>query len=618
MGPGERGHNIDVDYTTSPALFLIGALDRGPLYFDYTTASEVYIEAPQSVFGDDYDPGYVVPSQGGKNGNFYFGNKFGTAPVVQAVNKNASSNVNRLIERINSTEVGNKGWSDFLDKRATNPEYALNDGNNCEYINVVDQKLEIDITDSKFDGKVVYVNLTADMVQYLKESDKFRIRKNPSSIIVFNIEDSVVTDPELTLKKPTMFCDGEKLNGTTATNGHGEIYGWDPDHSANVNAAAVQKLFNETVIWNVMTKKNVRMESMGGTMLFPNSDRVTMETGNCSGWIVAKGTVDAKIQFHFLYNGTTRDSYGQMHFALRKAMTQTYAPKTSVVQDTSVSINKGDFKFYIQEYTDNTYSTTYGTKKAVSVDKNAIATFPTLSFYSDDTGLSDAQKHYYLQIPSGTEKVTIGGKDYYYDKTADILYDATVKEVIVTLTLDNNILSADVQYKDDKVEFTNKKMYTKLSLTKSIDAFIGEDTDGEYVNATLVFRLTYDDPLTGEKGKTREVSVQFDKNNATSQTIEVDKIPIDTTVEVKEIRLSLNIDVHDFDTKVDQAKKFLSAGNKLKVSIRFRGREMAHTDRGTDVMNRFQEAVGDAATVDKPAKLEGRSMQMFMSPKTGK
>ena len=90
------------------------------------------------------------------------------------------------------------------------------------------------------------------------------------------------------------------------------------------------------------------------------------------------------------------------------------------------------------------------------------------------------------------------------------------------------------------------------------------------------------------------------------------------TVEVKEIRLSLNIDVHDFDTKVDQAKKFLSAGNKLKVSIRFRGRGMAHTDRGTDVMNRFQEAVGDAATVDKPAKLEGRSMQMFMSPKTGK
>ena len=90
------------------------------------------------------------------------------------------------------------------------------------------------------------------------------------------------------------------------------------------------------------------------------------------------------------------------------------------------------------------------------------------------------------------------------------------------------------------------------------------------------------------------------------------------TVELKEIRLSLNIDTHDFETKVSQAKKFLSAGNKLKVSIRFRGREMAHTDRGVDVMNRFQEALGDAATVDKPAKLEGRSMQMSMSPRTGK
>ncbi len=90
------------------------------------------------------------------------------------------------------------------------------------------------------------------------------------------------------------------------------------------------------------------------------------------------------------------------------------------------------------------------------------------------------------------------------------------------------------------------------------------------------------------------------------------------TVEVKEIRLSLNIDTHDFDTKVGQARKFLAAGNKLKVSIRFRGREMAHTDRGLDVMNRFQEALGEEAVVDRPAKLEGRSMQMFMSPKTGK
>ena len=87
------------------------------------------------------------------------------------------------------------------------------------------------------------------------------------------------------------------------------------------------------------------------------------------------------------------------------------------------------------------------------------------------------------------------------------------------------------------------------------------------------------------------------------------------TIEVKETRLSLNIDTHDFDTKVNQTKKFLAAGNRVKVSIRFRGREMAHAQMGTGIMQRFAEACADAGTVEKPAKLEGRSMIMFMSAK---
>lgn len=85
-------------------------------------------------------------------------------------------------------------------------------------------------------------------------------------------------------------------------------------------------------------------------------------------------------------------------------------------------------------------------------------------------------------------------------------------------------------------------------------------------------------------------------------------------VELKEVRLSLNIDVNDFNTKVNQAIKFLSQGNKLKVTIRFRGREMAHTGLGLDVHKRFAEALAGKAVVDKQPKLEGRSMMMFMSP----
>lgn len=90
------------------------------------------------------------------------------------------------------------------------------------------------------------------------------------------------------------------------------------------------------------------------------------------------------------------------------------------------------------------------------------------------------------------------------------------------------------------------------------------------------------------------------------------------TVEIKEIRLSLNIDTHDFETKGNHAKKFLSQGNKVKVSIRFRGREMGHPEIGLDTMSRFAEFCSDVSSIEKPAKLDGRNMLMFLAPKAGK
>lgn len=85
-------------------------------------------------------------------------------------------------------------------------------------------------------------------------------------------------------------------------------------------------------------------------------------------------------------------------------------------------------------------------------------------------------------------------------------------------------------------------------------------------------------------------------------------------VEIKEVRLSLNIDKHDFETKVNQTKKFLAQDNKVKVTIRFRGREMAHPENGLTVMNSFSEACKEFSVVEKAAKLEGRSMMMFLIP----
>ena len=89
-------------------------------------------------------------------------------------------------------------------------------------------------------------------------------------------------------------------------------------------------------------------------------------------------------------------------------------------------------------------------------------------------------------------------------------------------------------------------------------------------------------------------------------------------VEIKEIRMSPGIDVGDFNTKLKNAQKFLADGNRVKVSVRFRGREMAHTEIGRDLLVRFAEQCAEVATLDKEPKLEGRSMSIFLSPKTGK
>ena len=89
-------------------------------------------------------------------------------------------------------------------------------------------------------------------------------------------------------------------------------------------------------------------------------------------------------------------------------------------------------------------------------------------------------------------------------------------------------------------------------------------------------------------------------------------------VDIKEIRLSLNIDTHDFNTKLGHAKRFISEGDKVKVSIRFRGREMGHPELGYEIMRKFADSCAEFANIEKPAKLEGRNMLMFLAPKPKK
>ena len=87
------------------------------------------------------------------------------------------------------------------------------------------------------------------------------------------------------------------------------------------------------------------------------------------------------------------------------------------------------------------------------------------------------------------------------------------------------------------------------------------------------------------------------------------------TIDIKEVRLSPNIDTNDLNTKVNQARKFLAKGDKVKVTLRFRGRELAHVNQSKVILDDFAEKLSDVAVVDKPAKFEGRSMIMFLTEK---
>jgi translation initiation factor IF-3 len=92
----------------------------------------------------------------------------------------------------------------------------------------------------------------------------------------------------------------------------------------------------------------------------------------------------------------------------------------------------------------------------------------------------------------------------------------------------------------------------------------------------------------------------------------------EANLETKEYRLSVSIDIHDFNTRVVNAKKYLEKGHRVKASVRFKGREMAHPELGKDVLVRFAEALDDVSSIDQKPTLEGRFMNMLLAPKKEK
>ena len=147
-------------------------------------------------------------------------------------------------------------------------------------------------------------------------------------------------------------------------------------------------------------------------------------------------------------------------------------------------------------------------------------------------------------------------------------------------------------------------------------------TNGEQLgvmSSEAVLKLAYDEGLdlvmmTAQANPPVCKIMNFGKFRFEREKREKEAKKKQQTVELKEIQLSCRIDTHDFDTKVKHAHRFLSSGNKVRVVLRFKGREMAHVALGGEIMEKFENACAEVGTVDKKPVLDGKLMSMVISP----
>lgn len=185
-----------------------------------------------------------------------------------------------------------------------------------------------------------------------------------------------------------------------------------------------------------------------------------------------------------------------------------------------------------------------------------------------------------------------------------VYYFFFFKLEVLTIATKELLVNEAIKFKEVRVIDSDGSQLGVMSSDKALDAAYVKDLDLVAIspNATPPVCKIMD------YGKYRFEKAKKEKEAKKNQKV----------IEIKEVRLGLGIDVHDFETKGNHARKFLSNGNKVKVSIRFRGRELGHPEIGLDTMTRFAEYCSEYCTVEKAAKMEGRNMLMFLAPKSGK
>ncbi len=174
-----------------------------------------------------------------------------------------------------------------------------------------------------------------------------------------------------------------------------------------------------------------------------------------------------------------------------------------------------------------------------------------------------------------------------------------------TIAIKELAINTDIKFKEVRVIDSDGSQLGIMPIAKALEAAYAKDMD-------LACMSPNADPAVCrimDYGKYRFEQIKREKEAKKNQKV----------IEIKEIRIiGLGIDNHDFETKGNHAIRFLKDGNKVKVAIRFRGRELGHPDIGLELMERFAKYCEDYCTVEKAAKMEGRNMLMFLAPKSGK
>lgn len=174
-----------------------------------------------------------------------------------------------------------------------------------------------------------------------------------------------------------------------------------------------------------------------------------------------------------------------------------------------------------------------------------------------------------------------------------------------TIAIKEFAINTDIKFKEVRVIDSDGTQLGILPIAKALDAAYAKDLDLVCVSPDAqppVCKII-------DYGKFRFEQMKREKEAKKNQKV----------IEIKEIRIiGLGIDDHDLETKCNHAIRFLKDGNKVKVAIRFRGREMGHSENGLKLMERVADICGEYCTIEKAAKLEGRNMFMFLAPKSGK